>query len=96
MPVALSAAAFLLTGFVLGAVFFGGLWLTIRALPSARYPTALAVGSFWGRTAVMVAAFAFIFTRGWESALVCLAGFLLARLLMSRWLPPSQRRAMEE
>jgi F1F0 ATPase subunit 2 len=84
MSLAVSSTVFLLTGLCLGAIFFGGLWLTVRALPTARYPTFLSIASFWGRTALVVAAFAFVFSRGWESALICVAGFFLARLLMSR------------
>jgi F1F0 ATPase subunit 2 len=87
MPVAISATVFLVAGLLLGAIFFGGLWLTVRALPTAKYPTALAVGSFWGRTAVVVAGFVLVFSRGWENALICVVGFLLARFLMTRWAP---------
>jgi F1F0 ATPase subunit 2 len=84
-PLALTLLA--LGGLVLGIVFFGGLWLTVRALPSARYPTALAVASFWGRTALVVTAFAYALVQGWRSVLACLLGFVAARLLMARWIP---------
>jgi F1F0 ATPase subunit 2 len=87
MPGTLTLTLLLLGGLALGIVFFGGLWLTVRALPSARYPTALAIASFWGRTALVVAAFTCAFTHGWQSVLACLLGFVAARLLMARWIP---------
>jgi len=77
----------LLAGFGLGLLFFGGLWLTVRALPRSRYPAALMLGSFWGRTALVVAGFTLAISRRWQNALVCLIGFLIARLLLARWIP---------
>lgn len=77
----------LFAGFGLGLLFFGGLWLTVRALPRSRYPAALMLGSFWGRTAVVVAGFILAIARRWQNALVCLVGFLIARLLLARWIP---------
>jgi F1F0 ATPase subunit 2 len=79
--------ALFLAGAGLGIVFFGGLWLTVRALPTARYPTALALASFWGRTALVVASFTLAFSGGWQNVLSCLLGFITARLLLSRWTP---------
>jgi len=77
----------LLAGFGLGVVFFGGLWLTVRALPKARYPTALMLGSFWGRTALVVVGFVAAIDHRWQNALVCLLGFLTARFWSARWTP---------
>lgn len=77
----------LVAGFSLGMLFFGGLWLTVRALPRSRYPAALMLGSFWGRTALVVAGFIVVLGRRWQNALVCLVGFLIARLLLARSIP---------
>lgn len=85
MPGPISAILALLAGFGLGVLFFGGLWLTVRALPRARYPAALMLGSFWGRTALVVAGFTSVIRRRWENALACLVGFLIARLLLARF-----------
>ena len=35
----------LATGFFLGCVFYGGLWMTVRRLATARHPAGLAMGS---------------------------------------------------
>ena len=77
----------LLAGFGLGILFFGGLWITVRALPTAQHPALLALGSFWGRTAVTVAGIAWAADGTWQRAVICLAGFILARVMLSRWIP---------
>jgi len=80
-------AVALLAGLGLGMLFFGGLWLTVRALPRSRYPAALMLGSFWGRTALVVAGFVLAIGRRWQNAVACLLGFLVARLVLARWIP---------
>lgn len=74
-------------GFLLGLAFFGGLWFTVRALPTSRFPVLLTIASFWARTALAVAGFLLVTGRRWENAILCLAGFLAARVLLGRWLP---------
>ena len=39
MPTPLSFVLILLAGLGLGVVFYGGLWLTVRALPKSRHAT---------------------------------------------------------
>jgi F1F0 ATPase subunit 2 len=77
----------LVAGFGLGILFYGGLWMTVRALPASRHPTVLALGSFWGRTALVLAGFLFIAARRWQNAVVCLVGFILARIVLGHWIP---------
>lgn len=72
-------------GMGLGLFYFGGLWLTVRQLPTRRYPVPLFLGSFVGRTAVVVAGFYFVMGGHWERVLACLAGFIMVRqVLVSR------------
>jgi F1F0 ATPase subunit 2 len=87
MPGPIPIILALLAGFGLGMLFFGGLWLTVRALPKSSYPAALMLASFWGRTGLVVAGFTLAIGRRWQNALVCLLGFLIARLLLARWIP---------
>jgi F1F0 ATPase subunit 2 len=81
-----------LVGFALGIVFYGGLWITIRALPKSRHPAMLALGSFWGRAAVVIAGFILTTARRWQNAIVCLSGFVLARIVLARWVPHAAAR----
>lgn len=72
-------------GMGLGLFYFGGLWLTVRQLPTRRYAIALFLASFVGRTALVLAGFYFVMGGHWERMLACLAGFIIVRqLLVSR------------
>jgi F1F0 ATPase subunit 2 len=74
----------LVGGGLVGLFYFGGLWLTVRALPHARNPALLVLGSFMGRTAVSLFALYLLMDGRWERLLAGMAGFLLARYWMVR------------
>ena len=81
----------LMTGLALGGWYFGGLWVTVRRLPTASAPALLALGSFWLRLAVSVMGFYVVMDGQWERLLVCFVGFLGMRsVLMRRWRPERQ------
>ena len=77
----------LLAGFALGLFFYGGLWYTVRALSTNRHPALLMVGSFWIRTAAVVTGFYYLMDAEWQRAAICLAGFVAARLVCTRFTP---------
>jgi len=77
----------LLAGFGLGVLFFGGLWLTVRSLPTARHPAGLALASFWGRAVVVMTGLLLVMDGLWQRALAGLLGFVIARVAVSRWIP---------
>jgi F1F0 ATPase subunit 2 len=87
MPGTITIIVGLLAGFGLGVVFFGGLWLTVRALPRSTKPTALMLGSFWARTILVVAGFAAAAAGNWQTLILCLLGFTLARFVLARYFP---------
>jgi F1F0 ATPase subunit 2 len=82
----------LLAGAALGVFFYGALWFTVRALPAARHPVLLTLGSFWIRTLTVVAGILLLMNGRWQYALVCLAGFMLGRLAVSRSLAKQATR----
>ena len=87
----LSLMIALMAGLALGGWYFGGLWVTVRRLPTAAAPALLALGSFWLRLAVSVMGFYVVMGGQWERLLVCFIGFLGMRsLLMRRWRPEPQ------
>jgi len=86
MAGSLSLTLFLLFGLVLGLLFYGGLWLTVRALPRSGHPVVLALASFWGRTGLVLAGFVATAHR-WQNAALCLVGFVIARVLLARSIP---------
>lgn len=86
-PISLNLILILLAGLGLGILFYGGLWMTVRALPGSRHPTVLALASFWGRTALVIAGLLLAMAHRWQNAIAFLLGFVLARVLLSRWIP---------
>jgi F1F0 ATPase subunit 2 len=88
--VVLLAPAFAAGG-LLGAIFFGGLWWTVIRAVSSQQPALWFLGSMLLRTTVTLAGFYFVGREHWERWLLCLLGFVLARLVVS-WLirPPGQ------
>ena len=79
-------ASRLMLGLVLGIFFYGGLWFTVKRLPSARHPALLALGSFWVRMIIVLAGFVVVIGNRWQYALAILAGFIAGRLLTSQFL----------
>lgn len=79
-------------GGILGAVFFGGLWWTIRKGVSSSQPALWFLGSMLLRMGIALAGFYFVSGRDWERLLVCLLGFITARLVVT-WLTRPEQEA---
>ena len=73
-----------LAGLVLGAVFFGGLWWTVRQGVSSPRPVLWFVGSLLLRTGIVLAGFYLVGSGQWQRLLVCLLGFVIARFFVMR------------
>lgn len=71
-------------GLVLGAVFFGGLWWTVRQGVSSARPVLWFAGSMLLRTGIVLAGFYFVGGGQWQRLLGCLLGFVIARFLVMR------------
>jgi F1F0 ATPase subunit 2 len=67
-----------------GVFYFGGLWWTVRRLPSARQPALLTLGSFFVRAGLSLAAFYFASGGQWQRILVSLLGFIIVRVFLVR------------
>jgi len=74
----------LATGVLLGAIFFGGLWWTVQKGVSSKRPALWFFGSLLLRTSIALVGFYFIARGHWERLLVCLLGFVMARLIVMR------------
>lgn len=74
----------LVIGGLLGAGYFGGLYLTARRLPHASSPHLLLFGSFALRLLVVLAVFFALTPWGAPAMLLALGGFLVARLCWVR------------
>jgi F1F0 ATPase subunit 2 len=71
-------------GVLLGVIFFGGLWWTVRKGVSSEQPAFWFFGSLLLRMGIALAGFYFVSGGHWERLLLCLAGFVIARLLVTR------------
>ncbi|MEO6032771.1 MAG: ATP synthase subunit I [Burkholderiaceae bacterium] len=73
-----------IAGAALGAVFFGGLWWTVRRGASSAYPALWFLASLVLRTGIVLAGFYVVAGPHWQRLLLCLLGFTLARLAVTR------------
>ena len=74
----------LVTGLLLGAMFFGGLSWTIQKGISSKRPALWFLGSLLVRSSIALAGFYFIARGHWQRLGVCLIGFVFARLIVTR------------
>ena len=75
-------------GVALGMIFFGGLWWTIRKGIASPYPVLWFLGSLLARMGIVFAGFYLVTFGDWRRLMVCLAGFIVARLVVTRLTRP--------
>ena len=78
------------SGVMLGAIFFGGLWWTVKLGVLSEQPALWFLVSLLLRTSIVLAGFYFISSGTWERLLPCLAGFVVARLIATRLKSPGK------
>lgn len=78
----------LVAGLLLGGMFFGGLWWTIRKGISSKQPAIWFFGSLVVRMGIALPGFYFVGHGHWERLLVCLLGFVIARFIVTRLTGP--------
>jgi F1F0 ATPase subunit 2 len=99
----MQAAAAVLVGLLLGAVYFGGLWWTVRRGLSARRPALLFGVSLLLRMTIAMAGIYWVGREigpasgraTWQALLLCLLGLVLARPLVL-WLTRQPARSTTE
>jgi F1F0 ATPase subunit 2 len=79
------ACAALAAGLFLGALFFGGLWWTLKRGITAKNPALWFAVSLLLRLSVCLAGFYAVSASGWRSLLVSLLGFIIARVAVTRF-----------
>jgi F1F0 ATPase subunit 2 len=80
-------------GVLLGAIFFGGLWWTVRKGVSSKHPVPWFLGSLLLRTGIVLTGFYFVSGGHWDRLLTCLLGFIIARFIVTRFTGPSFARS---
>jgi len=71
-------------GIVLGVLFFGGLWLTVRKGLDSKNATLIFMGSLVVRMAIVLLGFYYVGADNWQKMMACLGGFLIARIVITR------------
>jgi len=84
MSEALTLTLAWVVGLLLGAIFFGGLWWTVRKGLSSQQPAFWFLGSLLLRTGIALGGFYLVASHGLEQLLLCLVGFVMARLVVTQ------------
>jgi F1F0 ATPase subunit 2 len=74
-----------MAGVLLGVLFFGGLWWTVRKTVSSQRPALWFFGSFLLRMSLTLAGFYWVAGDQWQRLLACLVGFIFARWMVMQW-----------
>jgi F1F0 ATPase subunit 2 len=73
-------------GILVGVIFFGGLWFTVTKVVSSGKASLWLVISWLIRNGIVLTGFYFVSNGQWEKLLVCLFGFLVARVVIMRYI----------
>jgi F1F0 ATPase subunit 2 len=88
----LSLASTLAAGAVLGAIFYGGLWWTVRRGVSSKRAALWFSASLLLRMGAALAGFYFVAGAHWQRLLLCLLGFVIARVALTQLTrPPGEK-----
>lgn len=79
----------LVAGLAVGGLYFAGLWWTVRSVTRKRRPALWLAASFAIRAVLAVGAFAALSRLGAVVLIATLIGFMGARWLVTRYLPPA-------
>jgi len=72
-----------IAGMALGMFFFGGLRFTVKKAITAKIPAIWIFGSFILRVSVVMLGFYYISPGGWQSLIVSVLGFIVARFVVT-------------
>ena len=76
-------------GVLLGTIFFGGLCCSVRKGVSSRRTAFWFLGSLLLRMSIALGGFYFVSGGHWDRLLLCLLGFVMARLVVTWLMQPS-------
>lgn len=77
-------ALVLVAGFLLGAMFFGGLWWTVQKAVFSQRPALWLLSSLLLRTSIALTGLYFFADGQWQRLLACLCGFVIARFIVTQ------------
>lgn len=71
-----------IAGIGLGALFFGGLWFTVKNALTSNYSAIWFLASSLVRTGLVLIGFYYIARGSWQGLLICVLGFIATRFLV--------------
>lgn len=71
-------------GLLLGAFFFGGLWWTTKKALASKVPMVWFFSSLIIRLGITLLVIYYLGRNHWERILICLLGFIIARIIIVR------------
>lgn len=80
MTLILSACA----GFILGMLYFGGLWWTVRRAVTSSTPAILFFTSLLVRMGLVLVGIYYVGQGNWQRIILCLIGFIIGRIVVTR------------
>ncbi len=91
----LNIAVPFIVGLLLGIIFFGGLWFTVKKLTTSKMPALLVMGSFIGRIVIVLAGFYFVSLGDWKKLVICLIGFVVGRFAVIHYTKSADEKIMQ-
>lgn len=70
-------------GMLLGLVYFGGLYLSIKRMSESKYPAMLMTLSFIIRMGILIGIFFYLSKDGYKNMLFALLGVILTRFILT-------------
>ncbi len=89
MPESALLCLAVLAGAALGAIYFGGLWWSVRRAASSRRPALSMLVSALLRMGIALGGFYLVADGNWKRLLLCLLGFVVARAAVTWLLRPA-------
>jgi F1F0 ATPase subunit 2 len=83
-------------GALIGALFFGGLWWTIRRVQDAPRPAMTLLASSAARMVIALGGLYLVAWGRWERLLIAVAGFVIARIVVVHTFGAPQAASTEE
>ncbi len=80
-----------IAGLLLGTLFFGGLWFTVKKIVNAKMPVIWVISSFVFRVGITLVGFYYISFGNWQRLLICLLGFIIARYAVAYFTKPKNK-----
>lgn len=75
----------LISGIILGMIFFGGLWFTVKKTLESSYAAIWILTSSLMRTVIVLTGFYYVAQGNCQRLLLAVAGFIVARFLVLRF-----------